>query len=66
MSSNTKITKIVSWAREAYLNGFDFDPYCKTRNSIINWMKKKNPSKKELYPKSIPVVLNDNLNIEKI
>ena len=37
---DTAVTKIMNWAREAYMEGFEFKPPSKTRHGNMQWMIK--------------------------
>ena len=63
---DTAVTKIIDWAREAYLDGFEFKPPSKTRYGNLQWMKKTVVNDKSFYHKSIPVALNNQTTIEVI
>ena len=47
---------ILSWAHDAYVDGFTFNPNAKTRKSNLNWMKQMVVHNDVFYPK--PIILN--------
>ena len=55
---------ILSWARDAYIEGFTFNPTTKTRTSNLNWMKQMVVHNDAFYPKPTTVDLSDNLSID--
>ena len=64
--SDTAVTKIIDWAREAYLDGFEFQPPSKTRHGNLQWMKKMVVNDRAFYHQSIPVALNNQTTVEVI
>ena len=63
---DTAVTKIIDWAREAYMAGFEFKPASKTRYGNLQWMKKMIVNNNAFYHESIPVVLNNQTTVEVI
>ena len=57
-------SSILSWAHNAYVEGFTFNPSFKSRKSNLHWMKKMVVHNDAFYPKPITVNLNNNLCID--
>ena len=61
-----EFTKIITWAREVFLNGYTFNIYLKTQRGNLKWMKKIIINNDAFYPKPVSIALNDQLPINVI
>ena len=57
-------SSIMSWAHNAYIEGFNFNPNCKNRKSNLRWIKQMVVHNDAFYPKPVTVNLNNNLCID--
>ena len=57
---------IITWAREAFLDNYAFNPSAKTRKGNLNWIRKMVVHNNAFYPKAIPVALTNLIRIDVI
>jgi len=60
------LDKILNWAHESFLNGFEFNPTIKTRKGTLKWMKKMVVHNDAFYPNPVSVNLNNETKIDVI
>ena len=60
---NDVVSKVLSWARQAYEDGFGFSPHTSAPKSNIVWMKIMTINHDNFYPKLVAVQFDDYISI---